>query len=390
MVNGLNFNRCMYNLILAFVSFLVIAPSYAQTSGQAADEFDIFEEEIKGASKSAPTKKSAPANQTPTSAPTLSEAPLQKGPVAKSQGKVPVAQMAEEHFKKGEYDKVTALLWPQVDKIERKSLVLLAKAHEKRKEASEMIRALNILIGKDAKDFEAHTLMGNAHLLEKKNKDAMESYKKALEFNARYEPAYDGLIRLYGERKPPNLYELRILYQDMIDAIGARPVYLRKLCEVNTQDNTFEAAIQTCKEAISKDSSVADPYVYLALSYAGMGEDKRAQSGLKKAAKDFPKSELAQFQYAKTLEDQKNYVDAMKVYKAATEADAQSARSWLGLANSSFEIRKYDVALSAYKLACKYDKKTAVSFRRATTVLRNTRNTQWLSQFENSSENCTF
>ncbi|NUN04518.1 MAG: O-linked GlcNAc transferase [Bdellovibrio sp.] len=388
MVSGLNFNRYTYNLILAFVSFLVMATSHAQTSGQAADEFDIFEEEIKGTSKSAPYRKTKPTNQAPSSAPFSTETRSPKKATTKPLGNPPLAHVAEEHFKKGEYDKVTKLLWPQVDKIDRKSLVLLAKAHEKRKEASEMIRALNILIGKDAKDFEAHALMGNAHLLEKKNKDAMESFKKALEFNARYEPAYDGLIRLYGERQPPNLYELRILYQDMIDAIGARPIYLRKLCEVNTQDNTFEAAIQTCKEAISKDSSVADPYVYLALSYAGMGEDKRAQSALKKAAKDFPKSELAQFQYAKTLEDQKNYVDAMRVYKLATEADAQSSRSWLGLANSSFEIRKYEIALAAYKLACKFDKKTAVSFRRATTVLRNTRNSEWLSRFESSSENC--
>lgn len=383
-MSGLNFNRYTYNLILAFVSFLIVTPSHAQTSGQTADEFELFEEEIKGTSKPAPSKKIAPNNH----ASSVAE-PLRKNETpAKSPGKASISHTAEEHFKNGEYDKVTKLLWPQIDKIDRKSLLLLAKSHEMRKEASELIRAVNILLGKDAKDFEAHTLLGNAHLLEKKNKDAMESYKKALEFNARYEPAYDGLIRLYGERNPPNLYELRILYQDMIDTIGARPVYLRKLCEVNTQDNTFEAAIQTCKEAIIKDSSVADPYVYLALSYAGMGEDKRAQSGLKKAAKDFPKSELAQFQYAKTLEDQKNYVDAMKFYKLATEADAKSARSWLGLANTSFEIRKYDIALPAYKLACKFDKKTAVSFRRATTVLRNNRNSEWVGRFESSSENC--
>lgn len=47
----------------------------------------------------------------------------------------------------------------------------------------------------------------------------------------------------------------------------------------------------------------------------------------------------------------------MKVYKAGTEANAKAARSWLGLATTSFELRKYDISLLAYKNACKYDKK---------------------------------
>nr|WP_295902388.1 tetratricopeptide repeat protein [uncultured Bdellovibrio sp.] len=427
MMNGLNFNRSLFTLFLSFVSLLVVGTASAQTSGQAKDEFSLFEEDLKDLpkkdTKPAAKKTQAPAatakpSPAPSVTPTATASPAATPAVSAEPATAPVVshsetadekierlkkeirsspknvgligELAEELYKKEEYEKVTLLLWKHVDKIDRKGLVLLAKAHEKRKEPNEMIRALNVLIGKDEKDYEAYSLMGNAYVLARKTKDAMESYKKAVELNNKYEPAYDGLIALYEDREPPNLYELRILYQDMIDSIGPRPIYLRKLCEINTLDGTYEPAIQMCKDAIQKDPKIADPYVYLGVCYKGMGEDEKALKALKKASIDFPKSELAQYHYGKVLEEQKSYVDAMKVYKAGTEADPKAARSWLGLATSSFEIRKYELALLAFKNACKFDKKNAVAFRRATTVLRNAKNSQWIGKFEHESETCTF
>lgn len=398
---GLNFYRFLFTVFLAFVSILVALPSFSQTSGQAKDEFSIFEDEIKGNStKTAAPEVTPPSSAAPAAKPVTTEKKslnnedkieqLKKDIRANPKNINLIGQLAEEFYKRQEYDKTTVLLWKYVDKMPRPSLVLLAKAHEKRNEPSEMMRAANILIGKDPKDYEAYTLLGAGYALGKKPKDAMESFKKALEFNSRYEPAYDGLIKIYNDRNPPNLYELRILYQDMIEQIGRRTIYLRKLCEINAKDSTFEAAVQVCKEAIQKDSQAPDPYVYLAISYSGMGEEKQAETEFKKAAQRFPQSELAQYQYGKILEDQKNYVAAMKIYKTGTEADPKAGRSWLGLANSAFEIRKYDIALLAYKNACKYDKKNAVAFRRATTVLRNNRNSEWIGKYESASENCTF
>lgn len=425
---GLNFNRFSVIAFLAFVSFWYNSGASAQTSGQK-DEFSLFADEMKD---SAPAKKTAPATEkakkpaessaapaaTPSPSPSPAVAspatpaePVAAAPAAAAQQEETADQkierlkkeirrspknagligtLAEELYKKEEYEKVTLLLWKHVDKIDRNALVLLAKAHEKRKEPMEMLRALNVMLGKNGKDYEAYYLMGNAYVLARKSKDAMESYKKSVELNSKYEPAYEGLIALYENRDKPNLYELRILYQDMVQSIGPRPQYLRKLCEINTTDGTYEPAAQACREAIAKDPTVADAYVYLGISYKGMGEDDTALKTLKKAAHDFPKSELAQYHYGKLLEEQKNYVEAMKLYKAGTEADPKAARSWLGLATSSFEIRKYELALLAYKNACKFDKKNAVAFRRATTILRNAKNAQWIGKFESESETCTF
>lgn len=299
-------------------------------------------------------------------------------------------QKAQELFNKGEFDKVTTLLWNDVDKIDRAGFILLARAHEKRNEPGDMARAMNLLIGKDPKDFEAHTYLGVAFLMQKKNKDSMESFKRAIELNAKFEPAYNGLIKMYEMRNPPNLYELRILYQDMIDNIGPRPQYLSKLCEINTQDGTYEIALANCREAIQKDPSIASNHVYLAICQKATGDEATSAETLKKAATKFPNAEVAQYEYAKLLEEKKNFIDAVKFYKAATDAGPTSAKAWLGLASTSFEIRKFEVALIAYKNACKFDRKNAAAFRKATTILRNNRNAEWSGKFESASENCTF
>jgi tetratricopeptide (TPR) repeat protein len=128
----------------------------------------------------------------------------------------------------------------------------------------------------------------------------------------------------------------------------------------------------------------------LGLAQKANGDEPTGNKTLKKAAYEFPRSELAQYQYAKMLEDQKSYVEALNIYKKGTDADPKSSRSWLGLGNTSFEIRKYEISLIAYRNACRFDKKNAVAFRKATTVLRNQRNNEWASKFEEASETCTF
>jgi tetratricopeptide (TPR) repeat protein len=374
---------------LAFVSLWYISACSSSTSVQhkkTRDAFDDFNDAVvpsqKPAAKAAPTK--------PAMKPEERIEELKKQIRAQPKNYALIVTLAEELYKTGADDKVTALLWKYVDKIDRRGLILLAKAHEKRKEPNETIRALNVLLGKSPNDYEAHTMIGDAYAMALKNKEALESYKKALEINKKYEPAYIGLVNLYEKRDPPNLYELRILFQDMMEAIGPRAQYMRRLCEINALDGTYEAAIQMCNDAIAKEPRVAEPYVYLGLSQKANGDEALGNKTLKQAATDFPKSELAQYNHAKVLEEKKSYVDALNTYKKATDADPKAARSWLGLATTSFEIRKYEISLIAYRNACRYDKKNAVAFRKATTVLRNQRNAEWIAKFEEASETCTF
>ncbi len=299
-----------------------------------------------------------------------------------------IIDLAESLALQGDTKSATALLWKHVDKIDRSGLLALAKIHITAKDYGDGHRALNLMISKNEKDFEAHTLKGDIFSQEKKKKEALESYQSAIDVKNNFEPAYTGLIHLYENMSPPNLYELRILYQDMVKNIGKKSVYLQKICEINFLDSVYESAITSCKEAIQQDSSIPDAHVYLGASLNFLGEKQKAEETLKKSAQRFPKSELALFYYGSYLEEQKNFVESYNVYKNSTKVDETSARSWLGYGKTAFELKKYEESLAAYKKACRLDKKTAPIFRKATSILRINRNPDWTSRFEDASENC--
>jgi Thioredoxin domain-containing protein len=388
MTRVLNFNRLLFTTILSFVSFLDVTTTYAQTKGLKEDDFAMFADEMDSAPKTKTGQPALPAIVKED--PKIKIERLKTDIKANPKNLKLIIDLAETYYEDKQFENTTTLLWKQVDKLDRNGLLLLARAHQQKKEASDMIRVLNILIGKDAKNYEAQSLLGDAQVMQKRPKEAMEAYKASIEINAKYEPPYLGIVKIYEGRTPPNLYELRILFQDMVDNIGPRPEYLTRLCEINFKDGAFETAIAKCKEAIQKDSSIAENYVYQALSEKASEQVESATKKLKFTADKFPKSELAQYSYAKNLEEQKNFVDAFKYYQVATVADAKSSRSWLGLATSAFEIRKYDVALEAYKKACKFDHKLAVNFRKAATSLKMSRNSEWAGRYDQAAEICSF
>jgi len=307
-----------------------------------------------------------------------------------SPGQKPVPSLlsvAEADFKRGAYDKVTEALWKNIDTLDRKALILLALAHEKKNDPTNMLKVANILTSKNEKDFEAYYLIGGAQLMKKKSPEALEALKTCLDINPKYLPAYTKLSEMYEEKK--NYYELRILYQDMLENIGRKAEFLSKLCEINANDHQEDQALSSCKEAIQKAPRVAENFVYLGLVQKQAGDIDIAKKSLKSAADTHTKSEFAQYTYASLLEEQKNYLESSQYYLRATKADSKSARSWLGYAKSSFEIRKYEAALEAFKKACKLDQKNAVAFRRAATALKNTKDTGWTDRFSSAADACS-
>jgi tetratricopeptide (TPR) repeat protein len=144
-----------------------------------------------------------------------------------------------------------------------------------------------------------------------------------------------------------------------------------------------------CKDAIAKDPKNADNYVYMGLVQKNGGNLDESKKTLKTAADAHSKSEFAQYTYASLLEDQKSYLDASKYYLACGAADAKSARCWVGAGKTLFEIHKYEQALDAYKKACKLDRKNAPAFRKAATVLRNSKDVTWVKPYETASEACS-
>lgn len=293
---------------------------------------------------------------------------------------------AEAALKQKDYSKVISLLSPSVETLDRNGLFVLAKAYSASKNPEAAIKVYTACLTKDPKDVEAKTLIGAEQFVSGKDKEAMATLKEAIDINPRFVPAYKILIRIYEKKK--NKYELRLLYQDLVEKVGDRSEYIVKLCELTTLDGLYDLALKYCQTGIQKDSSEASNFVFLGMTYNQTGETKKAENYLKKAADEFQGSELAQMTYAQFLDEKKNYIASYGFYKRAVDANKKSVPALQGLGHAALEIQKYQESLDAYAKACQMDKKTLPQFRRAANTLRTMRNADWLKKFEVAIDKC--
>lgn len=293
---------------------------------------------------------------------------------------------AQEFFAKKQYAEVKKLLTPILDQLDQQRLSLLSQSHFELAEYYEASRVAQLMISRNEKDETAFTLAGRAELKLKKEKEALEHFKKALELNPKYEPAYRSLVELYDKRK--NYYELAILFNEMITRMGEKSEYLNRLCEVHTLDELYDQALKYCKRAIAKDPQFADNHVYIGIIYRNQKEDEKADIELKKAADQFTKSALAQSTYGQFLDSKKNYLASYKYFSNCVQLDEKNESCLLGHGYSSAQIMKYEESLASLKKSCALNRKNAVTVRKILQQLRTEKKTEWIPKYEALVEKC--
>lgn len=365
----MNQKLCRFLTIL----ILIILPSF---SALAEEELTLDEENTSNSTK--PSVKSQ--NETlpkpqkaATSAPQIEK-------------KSPFLTEMTTMFERKEYAKMTPVLWAKIDVLNRAEMILLVKAHYLNKEYNESIKAANLMIAKDDKDEEALTYLGLNSLRKKKDREAKEFFRKATEVNPVYTPALDGLVEIY--EKNNNFYELRLIYQDLIKKLGDKPELLKKLCEINTKDGINDSAIEYCRKGIMKDPKTPENFVNLGIVFKNMGEVDKAKQQLNLAASKFPSSDLAQMQLAIFFEEQKNYIEAYKFYGLCNKANNYIERCWVGLANTSFQLLKFQESYDALKKACNFNRKHSFIGRKAALQARNAKQSEWSKKFETLADIC--
>lgn len=278
--------------------------------------------------------------------------------------------------------------WKNIDKIDKKGLIVLARTHIKLSQFTEAVRATTLALSKDPKSFETLTLQGEAQFKLLKNKEAIDSLKKAIEINKKYQPAYEVMAEIYQSRK--NTYELRILYQDMVETIGPKIDFLTKLCQINTNDGTNDQGLKYCKQAIEVDPSVVDNFVYIGIIYKQQKDTEAAKKQFKLAVTKFPNNEMSQYNLGSFFEEQKNYIDAFNAYEIASRIDPKSFRSWIGLGSTAYQIQKFDVSYKALEKACRLNKKESlVAIRKAAIYMKNNKIYAWDSKFFGLADSCS-
>lgn len=295
------------------------------------------------------------------------------------------------HEKK--YKEASQVFWKNVTLLKKRDLLMLARCHEQMKDADNTLRATTLIISKDEKSFEAYSLQGLAYLEKLKTKEskelyaqALESFKKSIELNSKYQPAYNGIALIYEKKK--NNYELRALYQDMIKELGEKPEFYKKLCDVNTRDASHEQALQACKKGRQLDPSDSSYLINTGLVYKQQKEVEASKKEFINAAKRFPREEATQYHLGQMYEDQKNFIEAFEAYNRAVKIDPLSDRALVGLGTAAYQIQKFEIALDALSKACRINKKNALHARKANIYMRSNKLKEWGSQFQDLADKC--
>lgn len=285
-----------------------------------------------------------------------------------------------------DHHKVIELVSPRLDVAPREGFLLLAGAYSGNENHTMALKTLNAAAAKFRGDREISTEIGKTNLALNKEREAKAILKEVIELHPRYEPAYLAMADIYEKRK--NRYELRLLYQDLVENVGEKPPYMTKLCDLATKEGHYELSFRYCEKAALKAPKDPLNLVNIATAAKETGNSEKAHQYFKRAADSFPKSELAQSSYAMYLDEIKNSVESYGYWKRATAADEKSGRAWAGLAFSALEIQKFQETLSAFEKLCTLDKAAERQLRRGAGQLKIMKQEQWLEKLTNLIGNC--
>lgn len=293
------------------------------------------------------------------------------------------------YFQKAKYAEAIEILVPVQEGLDKQGIQILSKSYHRQKNFLNEIRVLEQWLSKNQKDYTGIKDLGDAYLAMGNRIEAGKTYLLAIEVNKKYEPAYEALIRVNEDEG--NAAENLSLTQDMLKIFGGKKQYFHRLCEYYYTDGYLKEARGYCQKAVNSDPKYADSHVILGLTYREEQNPMRYQKVLATAAKQFPKSELAQYMAGQMSEDLRDVASALKYYLQATKADADSVRSWLRLAVVGITAKNYEQSLKAFMRACDLDRSKALEpFRTAVSMLRSQGVNQWYKTYDDSVQKCKY
>jgi len=157
-------------------------------------------------------------------------------------------------------------------------------------------------------------------------------------------------------------------------------------CKYNHLAGFNKETQQSCELATQEDPKNPENRIYLGQSYVNSGEEEKGQRLLASIGEEFSTSAKALHATAQNYHQNQNLSQAYLFYKKAVAHKESLDESYLGLAQVAFELRKYDVALSAFKVHCRRTDKLHQEFRRASGLLKDS--PEWQSRYRQSMLDC--
>ncbi len=295
-------------------------------------------------------------------------------------------KLAEHYEAEQQPGKMVELLRPVAADLSRKGLLLLARAYQLQKDYKEEIRVLEILRARKEKDYHVQYSLGVAYSNFGDRASAIDRLEESRRLNGRYYPAYEALLR--ETKRDSRWNDALSIAQDTVGKFGGKAKYMGELCLLYAFNGYLEKADEVCRTALSKDPRNPRTHVVLALVVKDKDGLDASERILKKAAHQFPSSELAQWAAAELYWEKKNQFAALKHYRAAVKAEPDSARSQIGLARAAFEEKRYEEALRAFVRACVLNRVYVQDLRKSASALRRAANSEWSSKYDGAIGKC--
>jgi tetratricopeptide (TPR) repeat protein len=231
------------------------------------------------------------------------------------------------------------------------------------------------------------TRLGFAYSKMKKTKEAIDSFRESIKKAPKYEKAYQGLYEVYVELK--NFYDARLTIIEVNEKFGDKKYWLNEFCRIEIEQNYYDSAKEVCQKAITRDSKNPDNHVYLALAFKQTENVDQARKIIFKAAKQFKKSEVTQWNAGQMSCSIKNWEQASSQFKQCLKADPESGRCQLDIGKTLFELKKYDQGLESMMKSCPYIKGVDVEIRRLSYELEKQNLPKIAKKYNGSTDKCT-
>ena len=314
-------------------------------------------------------------------------------------------KLAQIYFRNKSYQKVIETLKGFVLSLSDNSLSRLASSYKHVGDIDKEIHALETLAKLRPKSYKPHMALGYAHLKRLKKPDegqvllrkditfnqevetmAVKHFREAMELGKKHEAPYQALLNFFLERD--NYFESQRLLEEMIEKFGKKGTYYSHLCRIFSVQAFLDQAFKTCSSAIRKDRDNPDNYVYLANTFYDQKEVEKSIKFLSKASKKFPRAFQIHFSLAQKYVALENHLLASQHFHSAVQLEPKHKEAVIGLAESLFQIEKYNEALPFYARACNLDHTYKLRLRVATNTLKQQGKYKFVANYQDEVTAC--
>ena len=179
---------------------------------------------------------------------------------------------------------------------------------------------------------------------------------------------------------------LRVMEDMKKNNIKFYPRHLSLKCRYNFLADFTKATKLSCKKAIITEPENPSNYIYLGQTHVNIGEEKVGKRMLASVGKKFSESHEALFAAAESYKDSGNIAEAFKYFLKASKYEEATPETFMGLAETAFDLKKYGVALQAFNKNCYMKRFLHPKFRRASGLLKD--QPQWQQLYRQRMMDC--